>query len=78
MFPDKSPYLVMPKKWQDEKRLKEQFGFFVEDGKSLDPTMREEFLHYDWDKFVKNAAPQIPHPLEEGRDMYSDLVAGMN
>jgi hypothetical protein len=27
----------MPKKYEEEKRLKEQIGLFVEDGKSLDP-----------------------------------------
>ena len=42
MFPDKNEFLKFPKLKQEQEKLKQWMGIFVQDGKPLDP----QFVNY--------------------------------
>lgn len=62
MFPDKSEFLQLPKHKEQQEKLKQFMGIYVQDGEALDPEFANYLKTVDMDKFLGIFVPNAPHP----------------
>lgn len=78
LFPDPSKYLKLPKRLEEEARLKEFMGLFRQDGKPLDPRfvayLSSKAANEDLEVFRSLLTPDAPHPTDPSRSLTQDLA----
>jgi len=76
MFPDKNEFLKYPKMKEDQEKLKQFMGMFIEDGKALDPKLANYLKTTDPSKFLEETfVNDKQHPTDPKRSKMKDLYA---
>ena len=78
LFPDKTPYLKMPKVREEQEKLKQYMGYNKVDGESIDPRMAGFLQSTEYgDKLLANIMKNAdtPHPTDPKRTKFGDMRA---
>ena len=75
LFPDKSPYLKLPKLLDEQRRLDEYIGYKTVDGETADPHLGPAIESLDQDQYVRDLMEEanLEHPEQPGRTLLGDL-----